>query len=357
MPVALSLAAGRWLLDSGIQQPSGGFARFYDAKIQKNRAVSTEISGYAASALIYLFNTTGDEEFLDSAKKVAWFLLNAWDPHLDAFPYEHPSPSPGVDHLSYFFDSGIVIRGLLAVWRETGDERLIEIAQAAARGMIADFRAQRDYHPILQLPDKNPLPRTDQWSRTSGCYQLKAAMAWWDVAEATGDGALRDAYLEMLESALATHSTFLPGAASEHRVMDRLHAYCYFLEGLLPMLDRGECARAYSEGMNATAWFLRQIAPTFARSDVYAQLLRARVYGDGVVPVDTAAASEEAERLAAFQAVSHDPRVDGGFYFGRHDGRISPHVNPVSTSFGVQALEMWRQYRAGNNTPCIRMLI
>lgn len=347
MSVANSLApAGRWLLDSGISEPSGGFARYYDAETGKNRAVSTEISGYAASGLIYLFQITGDEAYLARAKKTAGFLVDVWDAQLRVFPFEYPS------HLSYFFDCGIIIRGLLAVWRQTRDEQFLDVARAAAHSMIADFRAGEDYHPVLALPEKQPLPRTEQWSRSPGCYQLKAAMAWWDVAEITGESALRDAYLEMLDFALATHADFLPGAPSSYGVMDRLHAYCYFLEGLLPVMDRPACVKAYNQGLEAVSLLLNEIQATFARSDVYAQLLRARMYGgcDGAVAAG-------AEALATFQAVSDDPRVNGGFFFGRRDGKMSPHVNPVSTVFALQALEMWRQHEAGSKPPCLRMLI
>jgi len=352
LPVAISLAsAGRWLLNSGIQEPSGGFARFYDAEAGKNRAVSTEISGYSASALVYLFGVTGDEAYLACARQTARFLVHAWDQQLQAFPFEHPS------HLAYFFDSGIVIRGLLAVWRETQDEQLLKISSAAAHAMVADFHSGHDYHPILSLPEKEPLPRTSQWSRAPGCYQLKAAMSWRDVAEITGESALTDAYLEMVDAALATHSNFLPGESCEQRVMDRLHAYSYFLEGLIPMLHRPECVNVYGEGIWSISKWLQEIESTFVRSDVYAQLLRTRMYAVGVLPIDTAAAANEAAALGAFQAVSTDPRVNGGFLFGRREGSLSPHVNPVSTVFALQALEMWREHQAESKPPCLPILI
>ena len=41
------------------------------------------------------------------------------------------------------------------------------------------------------------------------------------------------------------------------------------------------------------------------------------------------------------------PRIDGGFYFARRGASWQPHVNPVSTAFGLQALAMWRQYLGG----------
>jgi hypothetical protein len=354
---AFSLArAGRWLLDSGIQEPSGGVARFYQALSEKNKAVSTEITGYATSALIYLFDVTGEEVYLDRARQTAEFLIeHAWDPELRTFPFERPSPSHESAHHSYFFDCGIIIRGLLAVWRVTREDRLLEVAIGASRGMIENFHTGADYHPILALPAKEPVPRGPQWSRSPGCYQLKAALAWWDVWEVAGDTLLRDAYLEMLCAALRSHATYVPGSSNQYVVMDRLHPYAYFLEGLTPMLDRPECAAAYACGIETIGRWLRQTESAFVRSDVYAQLLRARIYGGGVTPVDRGAAAAEAEALASFQAVSGDKRVDGGFYFGRRDGEMVPHVNPVSTVFALQALEMWRKNET--SSACRQMLI
>ena len=59
------------------------------------------------------------------------------------------------------------------------------------------------------------------------------------------------------------------------------------------------------------------------------------------MPLDLAAASEEAEALAGFQARSDDPRIDGGYYFGRLGGAWLPYANPVSTAFALQAMELW----------------
>ena len=108
--------------------------------------------------------------------------------------------------------------------------------------------------------------------------------------------------------------------------MDRLHAFCYFLEGLLPRAGDSRCAAALRDGIGRCAWHLRDIAPEFERSDVYAQLLRVRLYADwlGVVPLDRSAAEFEAAQLAAFQADDsdpRDPRMNGGYWFGRKNGR------------------------------------
>ncbi len=329
-------------------------ARFYRADIQQYKPVSTEITGYAASAFVFLYCHTKDEAYLDRARLAARFLCeHAWDPGLQTFPFEYPSPSAASDHHSYFFDCGIIIRGLLAVWKMTREDRLLETAAAAARGMIADFHSGAEYHPILILPGKIPLGRNREWSKMPGCYQGKSALAWWEVAEATGERTLRDAYLEVLDAGLRTHRDYLPGAAERPRVMDRLHPYVYFLESMTPVLDRPDCLDAYRWGLQTVSGYLRDIAPEFARSDVYAQLLRARVYAAGVIPVDLESAREEASALEGFRSTGGDPRVDGAFLFGQRGGTLVPHANPVSTIFAMQALEVWRAFEAGEANPCL----
>jgi hypothetical protein len=295
-------------------------ARYYLADIAKNKAISTEITGYAASAFVYLHALTGREAYLNAGIRAAQYLVReAWNRDLKIFPFE-----PG-SNLSYFFDSGIIVRGLLAVWRVTKEQQLLDIAAEAAHGMLKDFDSGVDFHPILTLPDKKPLARDERWSRSSGCYQSKSALAWQEVSEITGDRCLRDAYLRTLGG---PYREFLPGTSNRHGIMDRLHAACYFLEALKPELARAEFAEAHRFMCERVDSYLREIAPEFARSDVYAQALRARRSAD----YETA--------LVTFQARSGDPRIDGGFYFGRRNGEIVPHVNPVSTAFAIQALEV-----------------
>jgi hypothetical protein len=338
--------AGTWFVRSGIQEPSGGVARYYRTDLQANHAVSTEITGYAVSTFVYLHSLTGDEQYLERASAGARFLAAAWHTGLHAMPFELDPATH-----TYFFDCGIIVRGLLAAWRATGTQEFLDIAVQIGTQMAADFPSPSgDLHPILLLPDKSPAARDElRWSQSAGCYQLKSAMAWCDLAEATGDPAFREPYTRALEYSLGHYARFLPGHPDRHRVMDRLHAFCYFLEGLLPSLHDPRCATAFCIGVRSVAEYLRDIGPEFDRSDVYAQLLRMRLFGDaaGVVPLDRDAAAFEAAKLAEFQTASTDPRLDGGFHFGRRDGAWLPYINPVSAGFGLQALALL----AAANTP------
>jgi hypothetical protein len=286
-------------------------------------------TGYHASTLVYLYEKTGEAIYAERAVETARFLSRqAWNRELRTFPFEWPVITP-----AYFFDCGIIVRGLLKVWRMSKEEEFLNAAIEGARAMWRDFDSGADFHPILELPSKQPAPRDARWSRSSGCYQLKAALGWLDLADLTGDREFREQFNRMLAIADRDAAAFLPGAEDENRVMDRLHAYCYYLEALTAL------GRDMTDGIERVSGYLSAIGPRFARADVYAQLLRVRLIS-GTRVADGAA---EFCALEKYQAVCANPRVHGGFYFGMKDGKFLPYINPVSTSFALQAMQMWSE--------------
>jgi hypothetical protein len=329
-------------------------ARYYRSDLQKNAGISNEITGYAVSTLAYLHARTGRAEYRQGALRAAHFLItSAWDRECATFPFEYPS-----NGLVYFFDCGIIVRGLLAAWRLSGEELYLTTAIKGGRAMLTDFGPSAQA-PILSLPGKKALAFQPRWSATPGCYQLKAALAWHDLGSITGAAEFREAYQESLAEALKNAEAFLPGASDREQVMDRLHPFCYFLEGLLPVVEHPQYAAIYRQGLDRVSQYLRDIEPEFVRSDVYAQLLRARLYGHalGIAPMDEAAAEHEAEEAGKFQETSVDRRIEGGFGFGCKHGVRLPYVNPVSTAFCAQALALWADHRHGALSPRLEDLI
>ena len=330
------MRAGRWFLESGIQEPSGGVARFHHTDLNRNAAISTEITGYTISTLVYFFRATQDQSYLESARRAASYLVGtAWDEQGSTIPFEPLRADGG--GFSYFFDCGIIVRGLLALWRVTKDNVLFDRAKQIALSMAFDFIGDGCFHPIVELPEKQPLAYETRWSRTPGCYQLKSALAWRDIAEASTEPQPVHLWKQMLAYSLATHEAFLPGDASPENVMDRLHAYCYFLEAILAEPDSAECREALRVGIEKAGALLREIRPLFERSDVNAQLLRVRILAANlrILAIDEPAAQEEARAIGTFR------REDGGFWFGRKPSGFLPYSNPVSTAFCAQGLEMY----------------
>ncbi|HVT95165.1 MAG TPA: hypothetical protein VHD76_20095 [Bryobacteraceae bacterium] len=291
-----------WVLRSGIQESNGGVAGWYRWDLKENAPVSAGVTGYTLSGLHFVHQRTGNTDVLNAIERGARFLTGS---------------SPGD-----FFDNGIAARGLLAAWRATRDGQFLENAVARGRSMANGVAP-------------------------GGCYQLKAALAWLELHEETGEQRFRDAWEECLDYALAGQAWVLPGDSDHERVMDQLHAYCDFLEGLLPVLNRPRCLTVFGEGLDRASHFFRQIAPVFLRSDVCAQLLRLRIYAASAraLPLEPAVAMAEASAAASFRIASADSRASGAFSFGRRQGALMPFASPLSTLFCMQALELWTQSR------------
>ncbi|MBI3208442.1 MAG: hypothetical protein HYZ37_06025 [Candidatus Solibacter usitatus] len=325
-------------------------ARHYRIDLGRNSRISTEITGYAVGAYCDFFRRSGEERHLQAAIRSGQFLLRAWDSQFGIYPFEWPTTETPAENRAFFFDCGIIARGLLQLYRQTGKSEYLDGAAACGRSMWRHFERDGQLMPILQLPSLEATPFGGSWSNNPGCYQLKPALCWLDLAALTGDQVFSSWYETALQRAISNDDAFLPGTAERPRIMDRLHAYCYFLEALLPVADREMCTSVLKNGIEKTARYLREIAPTFARSDVYAQLLRVRLFAahSGAVALQEPEAEEEARAIPAFQYNSTEARLNGGFSFGIRDGELTPYANPVSTAFCAQALALWDDYKNGH---------
>lgn len=323
------------MLESGIQAPDGGVARYRLTDSGENLPASTEITGYAVAGFCHLFEVSGDEAYLAAARRSGDYLVHkAWDPASSAMPFEIHRGA----RYSYFFDCGIIIRGLLWLYRLTSDEIYLARARDIGRAMERDFRALKGFHPIVLLPCKSPEEYGMWWSRLPGAFQLKAALGWLDLGETLGDDHFTGLYEQVLEFSLTHYSETLDNETEELKKMDRLHAWSYFLEGLQPVKSREPIRYLLRAALAHGEQLREKLAPGFLRSDVCAQLLRVRLL-DGGLPSEG-----EQIRIESFQYQSEDLSLDGGFGFGRRNGVMTPHVNPVSTVFCLQALD----YAAGN---------
>jgi hypothetical protein len=350
-----------WLAHSGIQAESGGVSRYFAGDHDGYKNISTEITAYAIQAYLQL-PLPGEPGLLSNALRAGQFLCyDTGDPADGLFPYELPRNGfPPSDHV-YFFDCGIIIRALLALWNTTADPMYLERAERCGASLTgAMSRVDGSFFPVLDRSTGVPFTAADQWSLDAGVYQLKVGLAFLELAELTSSGMFARTAEDLLQGALRQHEMFLPGASEPGRVADRLHAYCYFLEGLLPFVERRfDCAQALQSGITRVENMIAENRHALERCDTVAQLLRLRLLAEyiGVVEIDLSAAHREAETLPGFQLRTGDRRTNGAFSFGRRDGELTPHANPVSSIFALQALRMWHEYQNGELRTTWRELI
>jgi hypothetical protein len=352
-------AALRWLLDSGIQQPNGGVARYYRADSRAYRDVSTELTGYFLGAVI---RPGRGSALPEQALRAGRFLIEqGFDRQSELFPFEIPGPGDSKPRLAYFFDCGIIIRGLVKLWESTNESAFLDAAERCGLALAGRMRrVDGAFFPLLNLDTGEPFEGADQWSLRSGVYHLKVGLAFRELSVITGLAEFDSCLGDLKRWCLACHEAFLPGHDDPERVMDRMHAYGYFLEGLLPFAGlEADSSRALQFGILKLENLVAEIGPGFLRSDVVAQLLRLRLFAEklGVMELDYRQAEEEAAVVRGFQQEPADPAIQGGFAFARRGGETVPHINPASTIFALQALDMWDQTKDGCLTTTWRELV
>jgi hypothetical protein len=344
-----------WLASSGIQAASGGLSRYYRADLGRYTNISTEITAYGIQAYLQL-PLPGETGLLSNALRAGQFLCyDAADPEEGAFPFEVSPDSVPPARTAYFFDCAILIRALLALWNSTADAMYLERAERCGATLLERMsRVDGSFFPLLDMASGVPSVGSGTWSLEPGPHQLKAGMAFLELAEVTSSGMFSKTAELLLAWCLRTHELFLPGDTHPERVVDRLHAYCYFLEGLLPFLERHfEGAQLLQAGMTRVEEMAGERRDVLERCDVAAQLLRLRLFSEyaGIAELDVSAAEREAEHVRSFQIHSADRRTNGAFSFGRRQGQLAPYANPVATIFALQALRMWQDYQGGALRP------
>jgi hypothetical protein len=341
----------RWLITSGIQDESGGIARSYLADERTYQNLSTLNTAYYISALLKT-NEAREKEPEEHALKSGRFLVKqAFDAHTELFRAEFDGGGDRPALEARFLDCCVALRALLHLWQATSDPVFLDHAERCGVALRTHLsRVDGSFFPLFDLQTGNARAGTGSWTVEAEVYQLKSALAFLELSDATGNREFETSMQLMLQWCLKTHEGFVRGDDDPENIMDRLHAYCYFLEGLLPVAaEHMAASHALQHGVLDVENLMKQVTAKYQRCDVVAQLLRLRLYSDriGIMELDLPQAEKEVLLLEQFQHQSTDPRTDGGFAVARRNGQLAPQVSPASTAVAIQALAMWEQAEDG----------
>lgn len=231
-------------------------------------------------------------------------------------------------NFSYFFDCGIVVRGLVAAGKVFQNQEYIELAYKIAESML-EFQSGTTYTAILK---KEPHETVEQaipvhfypkrWSNSFWSHQLKAALAWY-LFPALAHHYYRAA--GMFEGPPNKVSNSVPSHVDE---MDLLHPQAYYCEAMI-LTDRGY----FPHTISLDEQICLQLDTQWLRCDALAQFIRLSILVGGPEAVEPIY-----HWLLEFQ---HE---DGGFHFShnRVAKALSPDISVHATIFAVQALVMYQ---------------
>ena len=218
-------AAMSWLCRAQDMAGGGGVARMYHLKTGWGAAYP-ETTGYIIPTFLQYARWSGKEEFKRRALRMADWEIEVQMPSgaVQGGTIASP-PSPAI------FNTGQVIFGWVAAYRETGDRRYLDALTRAADFLCAEQDEDGAWRRNLSEFCR-PRVKTDSY-----CYNVRTAWALQRAAEITGEERYRRAAERNLEYVIRrTHPN---GWTSDNCLNDPerplLHTIAYTTQGMLEL--------------------------------------------------------------------------------------------------------------------------
>lgn len=355
--------AFRWLCDSGIQIRSskpateGGVAAWFDLDSKAYPFIYAEITGYAASALLFQHKSTGEASYFAAAVRAGDWLLNSRCPKTGLVVTRYKldeTQAPYYDQYFFTFDQWIIVYGLACLAEFCKEPRFHDGAVSIAKFLLSrTVRSDGFFYPLFDGAQKKSVEFGDKWSRQAGSFHAKALLALAKLATMTGESFYRDSAEQLLRKTLSVQSPDGRFVTQDNEGSTHLHPFLYTLEGLasyalsesrpeiLPAVERG--AKWILDRLNPDGsvycFYTGQNFKPFVRADVLAQTLRISsvLIQRGFLTGYPDTLARLRKKLESFQIV--DGRQKGGFMYGQEEnGSEHRHVNAWVTMFASQAM-------------------
>ena len=181
-------SAWSWLSRSGIQNESGGVARFYSADVQEYRDISTQSTAFFISTFLRLGDHSQDFAPQEALRAGGFLLDRAFHRSKELFAHEVCGEDSSPSARAYFFDCSIIIRSLVDLWRATEEASLPRVRRtlwsSPCKTLCRGWTAHSSRSMILRGISPSTTERRGR--PEAEVYQLKASLALQELTDATG---------------------------------------------------------------------------------------------------------------------------------------------------------------------------
>ena len=365
----------RWLLYSGIRikngSNKGGVYGWKNLNPPSYPFIYSEITGYAITSYVYIYSELLNNEALSAAKDCAYWLIQHVSKNnsptsflLPAGVIEEPNFNQKGDlsNQVYAFDNGMVILGLLNLYKITKDQNLLTAAEKITKSLADVFFdgsklvavLDRSYNTISS--DSFRTNRGIKWSSFSGPYHSKLSLCLLDLSSLTNNyyyASISDSICRFALKFQHADGRFITNPDQENITF--LHPHLYACEGLIYGGIRNSNNDYLLAGIKGIIWAMKQInlstgglprntaERSLEQSDCMAQLLRLLIICGPEIQTlrkdSPNIVNETIEKL-------HLRLLDFYIAKGTDKGAIRYHASLNTacswcTMFTVQALSLW----------------
>jgi hypothetical protein len=354
-----------WLLSSDIQikngQNRGALYGWKNLNPVSFPFIYSEITGYAITSYCWIYSELGYSAALKAANESSEWILKNMRSYL---LFARPPAGTVRNHLSnilYSFDNGMILIGLINLYKITKDSTLLCSAEHIAKALIERFfdgekltaRLDSKYRPISP-DDSDNAGDVVKWSTVSGAYHSKLSMGLLELSRVTNNRSYAHVSNSLCDYAIKLQKSGGQFITNPDSDIAYLHPHLYACEGLIYSGLSQSNDTHYCAALEGIKWAAEQLGSDAAgglsrntrkdsekQSDCTAQLLRLLILCRHKL--------EELSKIPEIDEIIE--RLHSGllnFYISDGEGRgaMKYQSNLDSacswcTMFSMQALKLW----------------
>ena len=367
----------KWLEKSGIQNSqnkkdllSGSVNAWYDPLKKKYSFVYSEINGYFMTMMVFLYKRTGEKKYLTRGLEAArWLITNAQEKNGGfrcLFLIDKNSSHAHKKDQIYSFDNGVIINGLVCLYKETKKKFLIKSAEKCGNWII-NFCIDNNnlVKPVYEIEQNKFFESDKEWSTTSGSYHTKIAIGLANLYSIVKKKKFLEASKKICNSSLKFQKKNGRFLSFPFKGGTNAHPHCYSAEGLWVLGTFLKNKKYLDSSEKATRWIMSQqnsagkIPRLFLiNSSIYHERIDAIAQTIRLIFMSTF--DKENKKLIVnekklhkllkiminYQSIkTNNSKIKGSFSWGKKsDGSILKHANSWVTFFAIQSLFFYKDY-------------
>lgn len=323
--------------------------------------IYSEITGYSITMLSWLYSESGNREALRAAMQSAAWIKNSMRSYLVPARRLASNDPSNISNLFYAFDNGMIMIGLLNLYKITKRAKFLFLAEEMTKTIIDHFfdgssltaRLDRSYKPVENDYENG---EKTKWSTVSGAYHCKLSLGLLELSRLTNN----KLYIKVSDS-ICDYAKKLQRSSGEfnsntNSKITYIHPHLYACEGLIYSGLTQPNSRHFLAGLKGIKWAIKRLKMTTGglglvsdtrrnspeQSDCTAQLLR-------LLLLCRSQLSKSLNGSIIYDVIDdvHSRLLDFYVPTGKNQGGMKYQLNLNSicswcTMFSVQALGLWK---------------
>jgi hypothetical protein len=363
-----------WVSASGIQNNDkkdknyGGYYAWYDEKKKNYSYLYSEITGYLITFNCFLYSIKKNKKNLIAAEAAANWLINKAQFSFGGFKcFELIDKKLNIvdkSLLSYSFDNGVILNGLVNIYKITKKRKYLKSAIKCADWILVCSKKNGLVKPVYDSAKKKFIFDKKSWSMISGPYHTKISIGLYNLYSVikkkkylnVADNIIKNSILKQRENGMFLSTT-------NHT---NLHPHCYSAEGIWVAANIFKNEKFYYSVISAFNWiknnmyknlpprlfFLNKKNIYNYRVDSISQFLRLMTILniDKKIEIDERLIKKLMTILLKNICRSRKKILNGGFYWGNQsNGKKTLCINTWTTAFTLQSLIYLDLIKSGKN--------